>query len=99
MKHKAVTIDGPAGSGKSTIARQVADRLGFVYLDTGALYRAAALAVEAGEPPQVLRQRVTSPGGTTAAALDAFAAGGFADLVDRAVSAATERGRALAKGG
>ena len=46
MKHKAVTIDGPAGSGKSTIARQVADRLGFVYLDTGALYRAAALAVD-----------------------------------------------------
>ena len=46
MKHAAVTIDGPAGSGKSTIARQVADRLGFVYLDTGALYRAAALAVD-----------------------------------------------------
>jgi cytidylate kinase len=39
-----VTIDGPAGSGKSTTARAVADRLGFVYLDTGALYRALALA-------------------------------------------------------
>jgi cytidylate kinase len=46
VKHTAVTIDGPAGSGKSTIARQVAIRLGFVYLDTGALYRAAALAVD-----------------------------------------------------
>ncbi len=34
-----VTIDGPAGSGKSTVARQVAERLGFVYLDTGAIYR------------------------------------------------------------
>lgn len=60
---------------------------------------AARMAIEAGEAPEVLRQRVTSPGGTTAAALDAFAAGGFTDLVDRAVSAATERGRALAKGG
>jgi pyrroline-5-carboxylate reductase len=59
---------------------------------------AARMAIEAGEPPEVLRQRVTSPGGTTAAALDAFAAGGFSELVDRAVAAATERGRALAKG-
>lgn len=39
-----VTIDGPAGSGKSTTARAVAERLGFVYLDTGAMYRAVALA-------------------------------------------------------
>lgn len=39
-----VTIDGPAGSGKSTTARAVADRLGYVYLDTGAMYRAVALA-------------------------------------------------------
>ena len=46
MRHPAVTIDGPAGSGKSTIARQVAHRLGFTYLDTGALYRAAALAID-----------------------------------------------------
>lgn len=40
-----VTIDGPAGSGKSTIARQLADRLGVRFLDTGAMYRAVALAV------------------------------------------------------
>ena len=38
-----VTIDGPAGAGKSSIARQVADRLGFEFLDTGALYRAVTL--------------------------------------------------------
>lgn len=38
-----VTIDGPAGSGKSTTARGVADRLGYVYLDTGAMYRTVAL--------------------------------------------------------
>ncbi|RMF23187.1 MAG: (d)CMP kinase [Deltaproteobacteria bacterium] len=39
-----VTIDGPAGAGKSTTARAVADRLGLRYLDSGALYRALALA-------------------------------------------------------
>src|SRR5438876_3094852 len=35
-----VTIDGPAGAGKSTVARKLAERLGFRYLDTGAMYRA-----------------------------------------------------------
>jgi CMP/dCMP kinase len=39
-----VAIDGPAGAGKSTVARAVADELGFTYLDSGAMYRAAALA-------------------------------------------------------
>ena len=39
-----VAIDGPAGAGKSTVARAVAHALGFTYLDTGAMYRAAALA-------------------------------------------------------
>jgi cytidylate kinase len=44
-----VTIDGPAGSGKSTAARRLAERLGFRFLDTGAMYRAVALAcVRAG---------------------------------------------------
>jgi cytidylate kinase len=38
-----VTIDGPSAAGKSTTARAVAERLGFVYVDTGALYRAVAL--------------------------------------------------------
>lgn len=40
-----VTIDGPAGAGKSTVARQLAARLGYLYLDTGALYRAVAWKV------------------------------------------------------
>jgi cytidylate kinase len=39
-----VTIDGPAGAGKSTVAKQLAERLGFCYLDTGAMYRAVAWA-------------------------------------------------------
>jgi CMP/dCMP kinase len=40
-----VTIDGPAGAGKSTVSRMLARRLGYVYLDTGAMYRAVALLV------------------------------------------------------
>ncbi len=56
---KAIAIDGPAGAGKSTIARKVAKELGFIYVDTGALYRTVALAVsrqpfEAGETAKVV---------------------------------------------
>lgn len=42
-KHLIVAIDGPAGAGKSTVARAVAERLKCVYIDTGAMYRAVAL--------------------------------------------------------
>ena len=41
-----IAIDGPAGAGKSTVARQLAARLGFVYLDSGAMYRCVALCSE-----------------------------------------------------
>jgi len=41
-----ITIDGPAGAGKSTLAKALARRLGWTYLDTGAMYRAIALAVD-----------------------------------------------------
>ena len=44
-KRITITIDGPAGAGKSTTARRVAERLGYVYVDTGAMYRAVTLAV------------------------------------------------------
>ena len=43
---KSIAIDGPAGAGKSTIARLVAERLNFIYVDSGALYRTVALAVK-----------------------------------------------------
>src|SRR6478736_803757 len=43
-----IAIDGPAGAGKSTVARAVARALGFTYLDTGAMYRSAALAASRG---------------------------------------------------
>ena len=44
-----VAIDGPAGAGKSTVARQLSEALGFVLLDTGALYRVVALAAARGK--------------------------------------------------
>lgn len=43
MSHFNIAIDGPAGAGKSTIAKLVAKKLGFIYVDTGAMYRAMAL--------------------------------------------------------
>lgn len=46
MNHVIITIDGPSGTGKSSAARAVAKSLGYVFLDTGALYRTAALAVD-----------------------------------------------------
>ncbi len=50
-----VAIDGPAGAGKSTVARAVAQRLGFTYLDSGAMYRCVALsALERGADPALL---------------------------------------------
>ncbi|MFH0915764.1 MAG: (d)CMP kinase [bacterium] len=52
-----IAIDGPAGSGKSTIAREVAERLGMRYLDTGATYRTITLlALEAGLVPDCIRE-------------------------------------------
>ena len=52
MKRLVVAIDGPAGVGKSTVAKLLATRLGYLYLDTGALYRATAWAViESGWDP------------------------------------------------
>ena len=39
----SIAIDGPAGAGKSTIAKQAASEIGFIYVDTGAMYRAIGL--------------------------------------------------------
>ncbi|OGQ36971.1 MAG: cytidylate kinase [Deltaproteobacteria bacterium RIFCSPHIGHO2_12_FULL_43_9] len=46
MKRIRISIDGPAGAGKSTVARALANKLSYVYLDTGALYRTVALAAK-----------------------------------------------------
>jgi cytidylate kinase len=54
-----VAIDGPAGAGKSTVARAVADELGFTYMDSGAMYRGVALAaLERGLPPAEVAPQV-----------------------------------------
>lgn len=53
MKRYAIAIDGPSGAGKSTLARAAAKKLGFVYVDTGALYRAVGLyTFRAGVDPK-----------------------------------------------
>lgn len=44
-----VAVDGPAGAGKSTVARGAAERLGYIYVDTGALYRTVALSAQRSE--------------------------------------------------
>ncbi|WP_223266884.1 pyrroline-5-carboxylate reductase [Luteimonas gilva] len=56
---------------------------------------AARMLTESDEPPAELRRRVTSPGGTTQAAVETFEAGGFRELVAQAIANATERGRQL----
>lgn len=62
---KIIAIDGPAGSGKSTTAKLLADRLGFIYLDTGAMYRALAhfalkhdISVEDGRALGLIAQKL-----------------------------------------
>lgn len=59
MKHRSIAIDGPAGAGKSTLARRLAEKLGFLYVDTGAIYRTVALKVlwekaDPADPGQVI---------------------------------------------
>ena len=56
-----VTIDGPAGSGKSTVAKLLARRLRVMYLDTGATYRALANAAVGGVPPAWVHCRGALP--------------------------------------
>ena len=54
-----VAIDGPAGAGKSTVAKALAAALGFGYLDSGAMYRAVGLAVRdagQGDPGAIARE-------------------------------------------
>ena len=79
-----IAIDGPAGAGKSTVARALAERLGFTYLDSGAMYRSVALAaIRAGIDPD-------DGAATTALAerLDLRIAPGAVAIGDEDVSAA-----------
>ena len=59
MSFKSIAIDGPAGAGKSTLARKLAEKLGYIYVDTGAIYRTVALKVlwekaDPADPAQVI---------------------------------------------
>ena len=59
-----IAIDGPAGAGKSSVARAVARELGFTYLDTGAMYRAVGLAsTQDGGAPAEIAKRIGVEGG------------------------------------
>jgi cytidylate kinase len=100
-----VAIDGPAGAGKSTVARAVADALGFGYLDSGAMYRAVALASD--RDPATLEigfdgERVLLDGDDVTAAIRApeIAQAASRRARDPAVRAAMlERQRALLRDG
>jgi cytidylate kinase len=61
--NEIITIDGPAGSGKSTVSRLLARKLDFLYLDTGAMYRAVALQVKRSGIDIADRKRVWFQGG------------------------------------
>jgi len=77
-----VAIDGPAGAGKSTVARQVADRLGLTYVDTGAMYRAIAwLLLRQGASPD-----------------DEEAAGRMAETIDLRLEPGAKDQRVIANG-
>ena len=59
MSFRSIAIDGPAGAGKSTLARKLAEQLGYIYVDTGAIYRTVALKalwekVAPADPAQVV---------------------------------------------
>ena len=90
---RVIAIDGPAGAGKSTVARALASRLGLEYLDTGAMYRAVTLAamrrgIDLAEPDQVakLAEGITLEVGEHGVLVDGIDA--TTEIRSRAVTAA-----------
>ncbi|EME50417.1 hypothetical protein DOTSEDRAFT_69071 [Dothistroma septosporum NZE10] len=81
-----------ASATKLGLSEEVATRLA-----TQTCLGAGKMLVQASEPPSQLRKNVTSPNGTTQAALESFEASGFAEIVDKAVKAATNRGEELGR--
>jgi cytidylate kinase len=93
-RRPVVTVDGPAGAGKSTASRELARRLGYIYLDTGAIYRSVALAtgralpevarkLDAGGEPGALDEKECEVLGDLAQGLDLrFAGAGTRVILD-----------------
>lgn len=68
---RVIAVDGPAASGKGTLARRIAKELGYAYLDTGALYRAVALSLlERGRDPADAAVAAAAAGGLDLGAVD-----------------------------
>ena len=65
MRKLIIAIDGPVGSGKSTVARRIAELLGYVYVDTGAMYRALALKAQRLNVPLDAEERLAQLAGET----------------------------------
>ncbi len=65
MKKLIIAIDGPVGSGKTTVARRVASLLGYLYVDTGAMYRALALKAQRQNVPLDSEDRLAQMAGQT----------------------------------
>ena len=65
MKNINIAIDGPAGAGKSTIAKMVSAKLGYIYVDTGALYRTIALFITENNIPDEDIEMVANQAGVT----------------------------------
>ena len=81
MKKLAIAIDGPAGAGKSTIAKLVANKLGYIYIDTGAMYRAVAWkTLQSAEP--VTDERILQVSADIDIALRLKDGGGIVVVVD-----------------
>ena len=76
-RHLVIAIDGPAGSGKSTIAARLAKKLGYINLESGAMYRALALKALAYQvsldDPEALRRKGTGFSSMVATYRSAFA--------------------------
>ena len=59
MKYISVAIDGPAGAGKSSVSKKLAEKLGFIYVDTGAIYRAVAYtSIKAGFDTKIDAEKI-----------------------------------------
>jgi CMP/dCMP kinase len=81
MQKLIIAIDGPVGSGKSTVARRVAEMLGYIYLDSGAMYRAVAWKAQRDRVPLDAEEKLTALARATRIDLVSDD-GGFRVLVD-----------------